>query len=84
MSCNCEGINDSLWELLDGDCSQERREEILAAIKQCPGCFEKYGIETEVRALVKQCCCQQAPSSLRESISIKIRRTQTTIVEFDS
>ncbi|PRQ10281.1 mycothiol system anti-sigma-R factor [Corynebacterium sp. 13CS0277] len=72
MSCNCEHIDHTLYELLDGDCTSARQEELLALVKKCPGCFEKLGIEKEVRALVRQCCCSEAPQALKETIRIKI------------
>ena len=81
MSCNCEGIDRTLYELFDGECTAERRELLIAEIEKCPGCFEKFGIETEVRQLVRQCCCSEAPSELKESISIKIRSFQATYRE---
>lgn len=81
MSCNCDTVYERLRELLDEECAPERKEQLLADIQRCPGCVERLGIETDVRQLVRSCCCAQAPTVLRERISITI---QTIAIESDS
>ncbi|MCF1712815.1 mycothiol system anti-sigma-R factor [Corynebacterium argentoratense] len=81
MSCNCDTSYERLRELLDRECDPERREQLLADIQRCPGCVERLRIETDVRQLVRSCCCAQAPTVLRERISITI---QTIAIESDS
>lgn len=76
--CGCEDVYDSLFELLDGDCSHQRRAELRQKIESCPGCFSQLGIEEEVRALVRRCCCEAAPPTLRERVSIQIQTMRIT------
>lgn len=70
----CEKIFDELNDLLESPCNETRRRAIMDAVNSCPQCFEAYGIEQAVRDLLKQCCCEPAPETLRTKIRVVIDR----------
>lgn len=71
--CNCTDAVTLLGELLDGNCSPATQQQLRAQIASCPHCFERLGIEEEVRALLRRCCHEEAPVRLRRQISVSIR-----------
>ncbi|MEZ2121483.1 MULTISPECIES: mycothiol system anti-sigma-R factor [unclassified Corynebacterium] len=70
---DCGEVYESLFELLDGETTAERRAVLRAHIEACPGCFAKLGIEEEIRELMRRCCCTHAPVTLREKIVLRLR-----------
>ncbi|MEU3194656.1 mycothiol system anti-sigma-R factor [Streptomyces sp. NPDC006992] len=79
MSCgephetDCSEVLDHLYEYLDrempeGDCAKFQEH-----FDECSPCFEKYGLEREVKKLVKRCCGQDdVPSDLRSKVMGRI------------
>ncbi|MGP3985170.1 mycothiol system anti-sigma-R factor [Streptomyces sp. 3N207] len=79
MSCgephetDCSEVLDHLYEYLDrempeGDCAKFQEH-----FDECSPCFEKYGLEREVKKLVKRCCGQDdVPSDLRAKVMGRI------------
>ncbi|MGK4907392.1 mycothiol system anti-sigma-R factor [Streptomyces albus] len=79
MSCgephetDCAEVLGHLYEYLDqempeGDCAKFREH-----FDECSPCFEKYGIEREVKKLVKRCCGHDdVPAGLREKVMGRI------------
>lgn len=65
----CQEIMDELYDLLDHPCDPTRRLAILEAVESCPDCFRAFGVEQEVRALLKKSCCEEAPESLRVKVT---------------
>ena len=70
---HCAEVYESLFELLDGEVTAQRRQLLVAHLEACPACFEKLGIEKEVRDLIRRCCVTCAPLSLKERIVIQLR-----------
>lgn len=72
--CNCSDAYETLRRILDDrSCTPETRAELRRRIEACPECFERLGLEEEVRELLRRCCCTQAPTTLYERISVSIR-----------
>ncbi|MEU4965690.1 mycothiol system anti-sigma-R factor [Streptomyces smyrnaeus] len=79
MSCgephetDCSEVLDHLYEYLDrempeGDCAKFKEH-----FDECSPCFEKYGLEREVKKLVKRCCGHDdVPSDLRAKVMGRI------------
>ncbi|NSC23794.1 mycothiol system anti-sigma-R factor [Streptomyces albus subsp. chlorinus] len=79
MSCgephetDCAEVLDHLYEYLDkempeGDCAKFEEH-----FDECSPCFEKYGIEREVKKLVKRCCGRDdVPTDLRAKVMGRI------------
>lgn len=79
----CAEVIAEVWTLLDGECTPEARERLRQHLEACPGCFQHYGIEERLKALIStKCSGDKAPDSLKERLRLEIRRT-TIIRETD-
>lgn len=79
MSCgephetDCSEVLDHLYEYLDrempdGDCAKFKEH-----LEECSPCLQKYGLEQEVKKLVKRCCgSDDVPSDLRSKVMGRI------------
>ena len=75
-SMGCEAVIAEVWTLLDGECTQEIRERLRQHLEACPECFQHYGIEERIKALIAtKCSGEKAPEGLRERLRLEIRRT---------
>lgn len=79
MSCgephetDCAEVLDHLYEYLDREMPEGDCEKFKEHFDECNPCFEKYGIEREVKKLVKRCCGHDdVPSDLREKVMGRI------------
>ncbi|HEV7625845.1 MAG TPA: mycothiol system anti-sigma-R factor, partial [Streptomyces sp.] len=62
MSCgdphetDCSEVLDHLYEYLDREMPDSDCEKFKEHFDECSPCLEKYGLEQEVKKLVKRCC----------------------------
>ena len=81
----CAEVIRQVWLLLDGECTPESRDQLRRHLEACPGCFQHYGIEERLKALIAtKCSGEKAPDSLRERLRLEIRRTTIVRGEFQS
>ena len=72
----CAEVIAEVWTLLDGECTAETRERLRQHLEACPGCFQHYGLEERIKALVAtKCGGEKAPAGLRERLRLEIQRT---------
>ena len=81
MSCgdphetDCSEVLDHLYEYLDREMPDSDCEKFQEHFDECSPCLEKYGLEQEVKKLVKRCCGQDdVPSDLRSKVMGRIER----------
>ncbi|MGW7350611.1 mycothiol system anti-sigma-R factor [Streptomyces sp. NPDC054784] len=79
MSCgephemDCSEVLDHLYEYLDQEMPDRDCEKFKEHFDECSPCFEKYGLEQEVKKLVKRCCGRDdVPSDLRSKVMGRI------------
>ncbi|OEV06752.1 mycothiol system anti-sigma-R factor [Streptomyces nanshensis] len=79
MSCgdphetDCSEVLDHLYEYLDREMPDSDCEKFKEHFDECSPCLEKYGLEQEVKKLVKRCCGQdEVPSDLRSKVMGRI------------
>ncbi|MGP6175167.1 mycothiol system anti-sigma-R factor [Corynebacterium sp. A21] len=72
-ACGCEEKYQSLFALLDDELSAAECAALQEHIEQCPECYSRLTAEQQVRALVKKCCQKEAPPTLVEKITLRIR-----------
>ena len=66
----CQETLSRAYLLLDGEGSREEREEIRVHLEECSPCYERYGIEADVKKLIARLQgCTPCPESLRTKIS---------------
>ena len=72
----CAEVIAEVWTLLDGECTAETRERLRQHLEACPGCFQHYGLEERIKALIAtKCGGERAPEGLRERLRLEIQRT---------
>jgi mycothiol system anti-sigma-R factor len=72
----CAEVIAEVWTLLDGECTPETREKLRKHLEECPPCFQLYGLEERMKALIStKCRGEKAPERLRERLRIEISRT---------
>jgi anti-sigma factor (TIGR02949 family) len=72
----CAEVIRQVWLLLDGECNPDTREKLRQHLEACPGCFQHYGLEERIKALIAtKCKGEKAPQSLRERLRLEIQRT---------
>ncbi|NGO67372.1 mycothiol system anti-sigma-R factor [Streptomyces boncukensis] len=79
MSCgephetDCSEVLDHLYEYLDREMPDSDCEKFKEHFDECSPCFEKYGLEQEVKKLVRRCCGHDdVPTDLRAKVMSRI------------
>lgn len=79
MSCgkphetDCADVLDRVYIYLDGELDSVDCEAIQQHLDECGPCLREYGLEQEVKKLVRRCCGSDvAPAQLRDKIMSRI------------
>ncbi|MGK8525467.1 mycothiol system anti-sigma-R factor [Nocardia asteroides] len=79
MELDCTAVLADVWLMLDGECDEATRARLQHHMEHCSPCIEAYGIEEKIKSLLsRKCGGDRAPESLRERLTIEIRRTVVT------
>lgn len=89
MSCGnphetpCDEVLDRVYEYLDNELPDPtKRAKIKQHLDECSPCFEKYGLDKAIKALVHRSCGHDdVPASLRSKVLARIRQVRGTDVE---
>jgi mycothiol system anti-sigma-R factor len=80
IKAECAEVLAEVWTLLDGECSPETQDKLRQHLEDCPPCFQHYGLEERIKALIStKCRGERAPDSLRARLRVEISRT--TIIQ---
>ncbi len=72
---DCSAVMADVYLLLDNECADGVRERLQSHLDNCGPCLEHYGIEERIkRMLSRKCAGERAPESLRERLTLEIRR----------
>ncbi len=74
---DCEETVRTLYDYLDGELTEERRQAIAAHLDCCSPCVEVLGFEAELRRVIADRCRDHVPEQLRERISLAIHHEVT-------
>jgi mycothiol system anti-sigma-R factor len=72
----CEETIERLYFYLDGELTDERREEIRLHLDLCGPCVDVYGFETELRRVIANRCKDHVPDSLIDRVAHALRDEQ--------
>lgn len=75
---DCEEALHELWQYLDGELTDDKRQAIKTHLDECPPCVDAQDFEAELRRVIAQKCRDEVPESLRiriaQAIQIEISR----------
>jgi mycothiol system anti-sigma-R factor len=69
----CDETIERLYFYLDGELTEERREEIRLHLDLCGPCVHVYGFETELRRVIANRCKDHVPPSLIDRVADALR-----------
>lgn len=69
----CDETIERLYFYLDGELTEERREEIRLHLDLCGPCVDVYGFETELRRVISNRCKDHVPPSLIDRVADALR-----------
>ncbi|MBF6150144.1 mycothiol system anti-sigma-R factor [Nocardia sp. 852002-20019_SCH5090214] len=78
MELDCSAVLTDVWLILDGECDDATRARLQHHMDHCSPCIEAYGLEEKLKRLLsRKCGGDRAPESLRERLTLDIRRSIT-------
>jgi len=87
MSCGkhhetpCSEVLDKVYEFIDDELPTADCGKIKQHLEECGPCLREYGIEEEVKAVVRRSCSDPAPAELRTKILMRITQVRVDISE---
>lgn len=69
----CQEAIATLYSFLDGELTGDRRETIQRHLDECSPCFEAFGFEAELKAVIARKCRDEVPESLRRRVADALR-----------
>jgi mycothiol system anti-sigma-R factor len=72
----CDETIERLYFYLDGELTEERREEIRLHLDLCGPCVDVYGFETELRRVLANRCKDHVPPTLIDRVADALREEQ--------
>ena len=74
----CLDVVEHIYEYVDGEVSPQALAAVREHLLSCPPCLEQHDVQVALKALVKRCCQDTAPASLRVRILARITETRVT------
>jgi mycothiol system anti-sigma-R factor len=70
---HCGEVLQRVYELLDGEMSQDDVARLKRHLDECGPCLAEYNLDVMLKALLRRsCACEEAPVSLRQRIMVQI------------
>ncbi|HXQ59630.1 MAG TPA: mycothiol system anti-sigma-R factor [Acidimicrobiales bacterium] len=69
---DCNETIERLYHYLDGELTDERRQEIKHHLDDCPPCLDAFDFESELRQVIADRCKDRVPDALRERIRLAL------------
>jgi len=64
----CSEVLDKVYEYIDGELDSARVHDIKHHLDECGPCLAEFGLEEQVKAIVKRSCADPAPAELRAKV----------------
>jgi len=65
-----------VYEYIDGEIGSKDGDLVKHHLDECGPCLREFGIEEEVKIVVKRSCSDPAPEALRAKVLMRIRQVQ--------
>jgi len=66
---NCDDALHELYQFLDGQLDDARRQAIQHHLDDCPPCYEAFDFEVELRVVIAKKCHESVPEHLKQRIA---------------
>ena len=76
MGDDCSDALHRLYHYLDGELTDDRRQEIRQHLDDCGPCLEAFDFEAELRVMISRKCRDDVPESLRIRVAQVIRHEE--------
>lgn len=70
--CTCNDWRSHLYEYLDAELESAEAARLRLHAEHCPDCTDAEEAERHVRDIIRRCCTEQAPESLRMRVMSQI------------
>ena len=74
----CTDVVEHIYEYVDGEVTPQALAAVREHLLSCPPCLEQYEVQVALKALVRRCCQDRAPASLRVRILARITEAPDT------
>ena len=87
MSCGnhhetpCVEVLARVYTYIDGELATADCASIAHHLEECGPCLREFGIEEEVKAVVKRSCTDPAPIELKAKVLLRIQQVSVTLVD---
>lgn len=68
-SPDCRQVIKTLYDYLDGELTDERRNVIRSHLETCSPCLEAFDFEAELKAVIARRCREEVPEGLRRRVA---------------
>jgi mycothiol system anti-sigma-R factor len=77
---DCAEALHRVYLYLDGEIDAGTSADARAHLEECGPCLREYGLEEEVKRLVRRACaCDDVPSGLRDRVLLRLRQVTITL-----
>jgi len=66
---DCNDALEELYQYLDGELTEARREDITSHLNACGECFEAFDFQAELRQVVAHKCRDEVPDALKARVA---------------
>lgn len=66
---DCTETIQELYEYLDGELTEDKRQHIEQHLNDCSPCYEAFDFEAELRMVIRRRCTETVPDELRQRIA---------------
>ncbi len=66
---DCTETIAELYEYLDGELTDDKRQHIEQHLNDCSPCYEAFDFEAELRMVIRKRCAESVPDELRQRIA---------------
>ena len=75
-AADCGQTVERLYQFIDGELTDERRQQIERHLDECSPCLQAVGFERELRVVIANRCKDRVPEELRQRIKAALEKEE--------
>jgi mycothiol system anti-sigma-R factor len=75
-AADCSQTVERLYQFIDGELTDERRQQIERHLDECSPCLQAVGFERELRVVIANRCKDRVPEELRQRIKAALQKEE--------